>query len=129
MEKKIDYTIDIVHNILDDLCAKIPSQLLADLNGGIILHDEIKYHEKAVQDNILVLGSYHRFGVRRQINIYYKSIKRAYPLMTRLALEEKLEELLLHELRHHIEYKARVKDLIDEDKKLLEMLKETDGLI
>lgn len=113
----MDYTIDDVHEILNEIYINIPKDLLEDLNGGIILLDEIMYHEESRNGDLLVLGNYSRFGVRKQINIFYQSLKKAYPILEQDELREKLEDLLMHELRHHTEYKARIMDLIVEDEK------------
>ncbi|NLW53122.1 MAG: hypothetical protein GXY87_07180 [Tissierellia bacterium] len=116
----MDYTIEDVHEILNKLYEQIPVELLKDLNGGIILLDEIKYHNESRNNDLLILGTYSRFGVRRQINIYYQSLKRAYPKLDEVALEERLNDLLWHELRHHTEYRARVRDLEIEDENNIE---------
>jgi len=119
----MDYTIDDVHEILDEIYENIPQELLKDLNGGVILLDEIKYHEESRNNDLLVLGNYVRFGVRRQINIFFRSFKRAFPKLSHEKLREKLDDLLMHELRHHTEYKARIKDLILEDEDNIEKYK------
>lgn len=111
----MDYTIQDVHDILNKLYENIPEELLAELNGGIILLDEIRFHQEARNSDLLILGTYSRFGVRRQINIYYQSLKRVYPRLTLEELEHRLEDLLWHELRHHTEYRARIRDLEIED--------------
>lgn len=111
----MDYSIDDAHEILERIYEEIPKELFKDLNGGIILLDEILYHDKSVNNSLLVLANYARFGVRKQINIYFKSIKRVYPYLEYEKLYEILYEILTHELRHHTEYKARVRDLEIED--------------
>lgn len=123
----MDYNIDDVHDILEEICEEIPKELFIDLNGGIILLDEIKYYDKSADDSLLVLGTYSRFGVRRQINIYYRSIKYVYPKLSRHVLYEKLRDLLMHELQHHTEYKAKVKDLILEDEKFIRRILNKDS--
>lgn len=111
----MDYTIEDAHRILEQACTEIPDELFAELNGGIILLDEIKYHERSINNTLLVLGTYERFGVRKQINIYYQSIKKAFPILSEDALYRKLSEILKHEIQHHTEFRARLRDLEIED--------------
>lgn len=111
----MDYTIDDVHRVLEEISSSLPESLFEELNGGIVLLDEISYHDKSIDNSLLVLGNYVRFGVRRQINIFYKSIKQAFPMMSEEMLNKKLTEILTHELQHHTEFRARLRDLEIED--------------
>lgn len=115
----MDYTIDDVHRILDEAAKAIPEELFKELNGGIILLDEIKIHDKAKNNDLFVLGTYNRFGVMKQINIYYQSIKRVYPILSEERLYEILLKLLKHEIQHHTEYMARLRDLEIEDENMI----------
>lgn len=111
----MNYTIDDVYEILEQVCKEIPRELFQELNGGIILLDEILYHDKSIDDSLLVLANYARFGVRKQINIYYQSIKKIYPYLDYNQLYEKLSSILRHEIQHHTEYRAKLRDLEIED--------------
>ena len=109
------YDIDLVHKILDDIVDSIDSEIFKGLNGGVILNDEIKYHPEAINNDLVILGEYVRFGVVKQIVVYYGSLQRLYPYYNEEQLRVRLEELINHELRHHVEYKAGVNDLVRED--------------
>ncbi len=111
----MDYTIDRAENLLEEIIDQMPDYLFHDLNGGVVLMEEVKFHPEAKNKDLLIMGKYIRFGVRRQINIYFGSIKYVYNKLTEDRLKNILEEILVHELRHHMEYKANVKDLILED--------------
>ncbi len=119
----MDYTIDRAELLLEKIIDQMPEFLFKDLNGGVVLMDEIKFHPEAKNKDLLIMGKYIRFGVRRQINIYFGSIKYVYKNLSDGDLEKILEEILVHELRHHMEYKANVKDLILEDEAFIKEYK------
>lgn len=123
MENDIEYTIEEVYDILESIVSIVEPGLFNKLNGGIILLEDTKYHEKANKKDLLVLGEYARFGTRRQINIYYGSIRLSYAHLKRFELRNKLEELIYHELRHHTESLAGINDLELEDEAFLENYK------
>lgn len=111
--------IDMVHEILNDIVDRIDPVLFEGLNGGVVLHDEVKYHDEAINEDLVVLGEYTRYGVIRQISIYYGSLEIQYPNYNYEQLKNRLQELVDHELRHHVEYKAGIDDLVDEDNKFI----------
>lgn len=112
--------IDEVEEILEDICESIPSYAFDHLNGGIILSEDKKYHEEAREDDLLVMGEYQRSILGKMIKIYYGSFMEMYRYSTRERLKEKLEEVLLHEFTHHLEFLANEWGLVIEDKKFLE---------
>lgn len=121
------YDIETVHEILNDIVDSIDPVLFEGLNGGVILHEEIKYHEESIDNDLIVLGNYIRSGTIKRINIYYGSIKQKYPYYTESQLKERLEKLVYHELRHHIEGIAKVNDLDIEDQIFIENHKKKRG--
>ena len=112
--------IDEVEEILEDICESIPSYAFDHLNGGIILSEEKKYHEEARADDLLIMGEYQRSILGNMIKIYYGSFMELYRFSYRERLKEKLEEVLLHEFTHHLEFLANEWGLVIEDKKFLE---------
>lgn len=112
----MEYNIDDVYQILSDIVDETDQDLFDGLNGGVVLNEEIKYHDESINNDLVVLGQYKRFGVVKQIVIYYGSITNLYPHFNKEQLKIRLKELLDHELRHHIEYKAGVDDLVVEDR-------------
>lgn len=122
-ESEDDYylnRIDEVEEILDEICEYIPAYAFDHLNGGIILVEEKKYHEEARNDDLLVMGEYQRSILGKMIKIYYGSFMEMYRFSSRERLKEKLEEVLLHEFTHHLEFLANEWGLVIEDKKFLE---------
>lgn len=122
-ESEDDYylnRIDEVEEILDEICESIPAYAFDHLNGGIILVEDKKYHEEARNDDLLVMGEYQRSVLGKMIKIYYGSFMEMYRFSSRERLKEKLEEVLLHEFTHHLEFLANEWGLVIEDKKFLE---------
>ena len=112
--------IDEVEEILEDICESIPSYAFDHLNGGIILSEDKKYHEESRADDLLIMGEYQRSILGKMIKIYYGSFMEMYRFSSRERLKEKLEEVLLHEFTHHLEFLANEWGLVIEDKKFLE---------
>ncbi|MDU6743380.1 metallopeptidase family protein [Peptoniphilus harei] len=112
--------IDEVEEILEEICESIPSYAFDHLNGGIILSEDKKYHEEARSEDLLVMGEYQRSILGKMIKIYYGSFMEMYRFSSRERLREKLEEVLLHEFTHHLEFLANEWGLVIEDKKFLE---------
>lgn len=123
-EEKYDYyyleRIDEVEEILENICESIPSYAFDHLNGGIILSEDKKYHEESRADDLLIMGEYQRSILGNMIKIYYGSFMEMYRYSSRERLKEKLEEVLLHEFTHHLEFLANEWGLVIEDKKFLE---------
>lgn len=111
----MEYNIDIVKELLDEIIDDIDTRLFEGLNGGVVLHEDIKYHPESINNDLVILGEYQRHGVMRRINIYYGSIVKIYPHYNIDQIKERLKDLVDHELRHHVEYKAGVNDLVIED--------------
>lgn len=112
--------IDEVQEILEEICESIPSYAYEHLNGGIILTEEVKYHEESRNEDLLIMGEYQRSVLGNMIKIYYGSFMEMYRFSPREILKEKLEEVLLHEFTHHLEFLANEWGLVVEDNKFLE---------
>lgn len=112
--------IDEVQEILEEICESIPAYAFDHLNGGIILSEDKKYHAEARNDDLLIMGEYQRSILGNMIKIYYGSFMEMYRFSSRDRLKEKLEEVLLHEFTHHLEFLANEWGLVIEDEKFLE---------
>lgn len=112
--------IDEVQELLEEICESIPSYAYEHLNGGIILTEEAKYHEEAYAEDLVIMGEYQRSMLGNMIKIYYGSFMDMYRFSSREILREKLEEVLLHEFTHHLEFLANEWGLVIEDNKFLE---------
>jgi len=108
--------IDTIHENLNNIADSLPEKIYKGLNGGISLVEEIKYHPESEKTRPLyVLGEYVNGPMGRSINIYYGSLKQVYEYENHFSIEEKLEEVLFHELTHHLESLAGEEDLRIED--------------
>jgi hypothetical protein len=117
--------IDSFHSALDEVAEEIPAELLRELNGGIMVLPEIKYHPGAPAGDLFVMGEYHVQipGLGRFIVMYYGSFECVFGASTPNEspyLRTEIRRTLIHELRHHVESLSGVKDLEREDERTLE---------
>ena len=82
--------------------------------------EEKKYHDESTKEDLLIMGEYQRSVIGRLIKIYYGSFMEMYRYASREILKEKLEEVLLHEFTHHLEFLANEWELVIEDNKFIE---------
>ncbi len=115
--------------MLDDIADEIPIEYYQGLNGGIVLHEERKYHPELPSTNYMILGEYARDWTGSHIRIYYGSFAGMYPDIPDDAMKEKLKEVLMHELQHHLEGRAGAKDLEIEDAVFLRNAKRKLGML
>ena len=98
-------TFEQAQEALTAIADALPAAIYKKLNGGIIVLPEEKQHEQAVSGDLFVLGEYrcepNSFG--RYIVIYYGSLHRTYGHLSDALFCKKLEEVLHHELVHHLE--------------------------
>jgi predicted Zn-dependent protease with MMP-like domain len=115
-------SFDEVQEILTDIADHIPAAIYGELNGGVILLPEAKRHPKRIGDDLFIMGEYHvePVGFGRYITIYYGSFAQVYSHLSREALRDKLEEVLHHELVHHLESLAGDHSLEIQDARDLE---------
>jgi len=105
-------SIDETEKILDELAQELPSEFYRELNGGIILLPDTKLHHKSVDNDLYILGEYHRnISMGRYIVIYYGSYSRVYGYMNKEQLKIKLRETVRHEFTHHMESLAGERSL------------------
>ena len=112
--------IDEVENMLDEIAAELPQEFYRELNGGIILLPEVKLNPAGRNNDLYIMGEYHRGGgLGRYIVIYYGSFERVYGHLEREALKKRLAHTLKHEFTHHLESLAGERDLEKEDEQFL----------
>ncbi len=113
-------TIEETEAALHSIVNALPPEVFVDLNGGVLLREEVKLSPDRLADDLYILGEYryeHIFG--RYINIYYGSMLRVYPQLSDERFIEELERVVKHELTHHLENRARERDLEVEDERSL----------
>ena len=105
-------SIEEMEAMLDEAAMELPREFYRDLNGGIIILPEVKYHEKSAANDLCILGEYHVDGrLGRYIVLYYGSFIQAHGHLSGERMKEKLKSTLKHEFRHHLESLAGAKDL------------------
>lgn len=110
------YTVDETEVILNEIAEEMPQEFYKELNGGIVLREELKLHPKNKGNDLYILGEYHsdsRLG--SFIAIYYGSISRMFGNESLENYKAELRSVLKHEFRHHLESMAGVVDLEIED--------------
>jgi len=117
-------TFEEIGEILDELAAELPREFFNELNGGINLLPETKFHPEAVAGDLYVLGEYRRDVLGRYINIYYGSIAAHYANYPPQELRDRLRQLLVHEFTHHIESLAGERGLEDKDERDMEQYRD-----
>lgn len=99
----------------------LPEEIFIDLNGGVLLKDDVRLHPNRRADDLFILGEYYRdriFG--RYIVIYYGSFRRVFRHASDDVFLRELERVLKHELTHHLENRAGDRGLeIEDELKLL----------
>ncbi|MDP4120296.1 MAG: metallopeptidase family protein [Bacillota bacterium] len=111
-------SFDEAGEMLDTISDSLPFELYRELNGGIVLVPEFKYHPKSIENDLYILGEYHRsLDMGRYIVIYYGSFEKVFGNCSREQWYEELRKVLVHEVRHHNEGLAGYRDLevYDED--------------
>lgn len=93
------------------------------MNLGIRVAENIKFHPEGTGDDLLIMGEYQIDILGRGIVIYYGSFMEMYYFLDRDELKNKMRGTLRHELLHHLENLANLKDLEIEDEKFLEEYK------
>ena len=111
-------TFDEMEIILDEIACEIPKEFYRELNGGILLLPETKYHPESHRQagELYIMGEYYNDrkgygGLGRYIKIYYGSFMQLYPNMPPQRLREELKKVLIHEFTHHLESLAGERDL------------------
>lgn len=76
--------------MLEEISAELPMDFFQELNGGIIMQPEAKYHPESKESPLWILGEYaHGSAMGRYINIYYGSFIEVYGNLDRQAMKKK----------------------------------------
>lgn len=118
-------TVEEFQDALGEMLDELPTPLLEDLNGGIIAEPSAKQSEES--PGLLILGQYHQdHYLGRFIVLYYGSFAYLYGIDRNRWLRE-MRKTLRHEIRHHVEERAGLRDLAREDQVLLRKFLEDSG--
>lgn len=110
-------TFEQAQEALTEIADRIPQPIYKELNGGIILLPDTVLHPKSGAGELYILGQYHYDprGFGRYITINYGSFCRVHGTLPDNLQVKKLEEVLHHELTHHLEHLAGDRSLEAED--------------
>lgn len=108
---------EAVGEMLDEIALTVPDEILKHLNGGIMLLPEVKFHPQSRNNDLYILGEYHKDRTMgRYITIYYESFIRVFGYHSSKEQKVQLKKILFHELTHHLESLAGERDLEIKDK-------------
>lgn len=115
-------TLDEFEALTAHLLDLVPPRLLEGLNGGVMVRREARQRPGDPPD-VYVLGEYVCTpALGCFICLYHGSFARVLG-RERAAWEAQLEATLRHEIRHHVESRAGINDLVREDLEHLEGLR------
>lgn len=102
--------------IVYDIADTFPEDFYRELNGGVVVRRHCKVHPKAEENDLFILGEYHRNNyLGRMVVLYYGSFERCFGYVQDDELKDRIRKVLLHEFRHHLESLAGERDLEIED--------------
>lgn len=107
-------SIDAVNEFLDSVMDFFPPVLFEDLNGGICLLEDAKADPEVPGEPTYIMGEYYNDPMMgKYINIYYGSFVAlaAQEEWSQDDWENELYTTLSHEITHHVEGRAGVRDL------------------
>lgn len=119
-------TFEEFEEMADKIVREVPEEFYQWLSGGVHIQPGERLHPVS-QENVpvYIMGLYTKSDILGcHIDLYYGSFAKVYGEAASAWQEEKLREILLHELRHHIELLCGIPDLIIEDEKSIEKIKE-----
>ncbi len=120
MEDNTLLTFDEANAYLDEVADGIPPDIYKELNGGVVLLPDISLSREG--PDLYTLGMYHYepHGLGRYISLYYGSFVQVFRGRSVRAQKEGLRDVLYHELTHHIESLAGVRDLEVKDEQFMQ---------
>lgn len=114
-------TFDEADEYLNEVAKEIPDDIYNHLNGGIVLLPDIRISPNSLQNDLYTLGTYffEPYGMGRYIAIYYGSFVQVQRGKSIEAQKKALRDVLFHELTHHLESLAGVRDLEVKDEQFM----------
>ena len=113
-----------------ELAQQLPEEFFRKLDGGVMAREMVKIHPEAVNQDLLILGEYHRDPhLSRFVVLYYGSFMRAYGHLDEEGLKKEMWRVLRHEFLHHLESLAGERSLEIEDAIKIAAYREEKGAI
>lgn len=122
-------TFDEADQYLNEIAQDIPDDIFQHLNGGIVLLPDILISPQSLGGDLYTLGTYFNdpWGLGRYIAIYYGSFVQVCRGQSVAEQKKSLKDVLYHELTHHLESLAGVRDLEVKDEAFIRDYHETHG--
>lgn len=120
--------LDEFEEILNEIYAEVPQEFYEGLNLGVVIDEEVNYHPKGQDGDLLNLGAYQRGPLGRGIIIYYGSFMELFGFLPRELLKDEVRKTFVHELTHHRESLANYVDLEIEDAEFIKSYEEAKKL-
>ena len=92
--------------ILTDVCDELPDEFFHDLHHSVVLDEGLKISPYATSEDLVIMGEYQRLHIGNRIVIYYGSFVRTCPDLSEEQLKDRIREVVRHEFRHHMEFRA-----------------------
>ena len=106
--------------IAEEETAALPSYVYDELNGGVVVDQNVFPHPARLEDDLYILGTYSNSPVMgKQIVLYYGSFTASLGNAGEAVYRAQIRETIRHEFRHHLETRAGLfgaGTLVEEDK-------------
>jgi len=89
--------------IVSELIDELPEEFFRDLNGGVIVSENMVIPDYARDNDLYTMGQYQTYYGVRQIVMFKGSFDRRYPKADTAEAKKILRGVLRHEFRHHVE--------------------------
>lgn len=107
----------------------LPPALLEGLDAGVLVVEQARRHSRGLP-GVYILGEYVEDpqGLGRYVVLYYGSFRAILGNAEVEEVRQEIERTLAHELRHHLESRAGVDDLEEEDFRQLQAMREKQAM-
>jgi len=114
-------TIEQYQEMASSIIDELPEEFFDKLNNGVIVSEQCLMHEDSSPEAPLyVMGQYTRSRMMgRGIVLYYGSFVNTYGHLSEGEQREELRRVIVHEFRHHMEWRSGTTELEDEDREKL----------
>ncbi len=122
-------SFDRVGKLLDEMAEEFPPEFFEELSGGILLEAEKKEDPDCPGENLYLMGEFFDDLLGRRIVLYYGSFAALAKLeeWTEWDWAGELYTTLAHELTHHMEGRAGLRDLEVKDEEEMEAFRRERG--
>ncbi|MBR1901048.1 MAG: metallopeptidase family protein [Lachnospiraceae bacterium] len=109
-------TFERFEELTYELAQQLPEEFFRKLDGGVMAREGVVIHPAAKENDLLVMGEYHRTPhLGRFVVLYYGSFMRAYGYLDEEGIRKEMWRVLRHEFLHHLESLAGENSLEIED--------------